>query len=167
MATVSHSDVRIYSLDGRHPGRGHVLLILADGPTDLAAAAVAAARARDAGVLLYTAAAVAGTGFSINALLHRARAHRQDADAAGITARVAPALRAAGVGHFMNSAALRLPHGVRHRGALPGAAISRLARNLDAALVITTLPIREPLHGLAPATSGEAAPDAGGVAPST
>ncbi|TWJ25145.1 hypothetical protein [Micromonospora endolithica] len=147
-----HHAVHVYQVDGRHPSRGHVLLILTDGPADPAAATLAAQHAADAGVLLYTAAVVADTGFSINALLHRARARRHATHAAAITNRVAPTLHAAGAGHFLDAATLKLPVNAQHADHLPTPAVTRLARNLDAAQIITTLPLHEPLNGLTPGT---------------
>lgn len=100
----------------------------------------------------YARVTVPHAGFSINALLHASRTRRTTAEAAAITARVTPTLHALGAGHFTDAATLRVPLRRKHGRQPPAAAVTRLARNLDAALIVTPTPLRGPLAGLTPTT---------------
>lgn len=90
----------------------------------MAVAAHAADLAARTGTLLITAAAVTTeAGFSMNALLHRARADRIRDDRRAITGRAAPVLHCAGVAHFTT---LEVPPGLDATHSLPFTAVHHL-----------------------------------------
>ncbi len=129
-----------YRIPGRHDAAGTtVVAVLTDGPTDLPVVTHAIALAARTGGLLIAAAAVRGSGFSVNPRLHRVRAQRITTEAAAITGRVTPALHAAGIAHLR--ATLVLP--ARHDPGQPPPAdlVRRLADRHHAALVVTAAPL--------------------------
>jgi hypothetical protein len=150
---------RTYHVAGRTPGTGPVVAVLTDGPADVAVAAYAADLAARTGTLLITAAAVASSGgMSVNALLHRARAARVDADTRAIVARVAPVLHSAGVAHFRTT--LAIPAGVDAGRALPVTAVHHLIDRFGAVAVITAAPLHDPTGHLQPVSSQHSVPAA-------
>jgi hypothetical protein len=143
---------RTYYVTGRTPGTGPVIAVLTDGPADVAVTAHAADLAARTGTLLITAAAVpTGAGLRVDALLHRARGSRVDADTRAIVARVAPILHSAGVAHFR--ATLRLPPGLDATRALPVTAVHELVNRFGAVVVVTATPLNDAtgvLHAAGP-----------------
>lgn len=134
---------RTYHVAGRTPSTGPVIAVLTDGPADVAVAAHAAGLAARTGTLLITAAAVTtSAGFSMNALLHRARARRTLDDRRAITARVTPVLHTAGVAHF--STTLEIPPGIDATRVLPVTAVHHLINRFGAVAVVTTTPLHDP-----------------------
>jgi hypothetical protein len=148
---MTHTPVQphTYHVAGRTPGSGPVIAVLTDGPSDVDAAAHAAGLAAHTGTLLITAAAVATTGFSMNALLHHARTRSIRDDRRAITARVMPVLHSIGVAHF--STALHIPPGVDATRGTPLAAIHQLINRFGAVAVVTTTPLHDPTGALRPA----------------
>ena len=149
---------RTYHVAGRTPGSGPVLAVPTDGPADVAVAAHAADLAARTGTLLITAAAVTAGGLSVNALLHRARAGRVDADTRAVVARVAPVLHSAGVAHLRTT--LPVPAGVDATRALPVAAVHHLIDRFGAVAVITSARLDDPTGQLQPIGSQHTAPAA-------
>jgi hypothetical protein len=147
---------RTYHVAGRTPGTGPVLAVLTDGPADVVVAAHAADLAARTGTLLITAAAVSTAAMSLDALLHRTRAGRVDADTRAIVARVAPVVHSAGVAHFRT--AVPVPPGVDATRALPLAAVHHLIDRFGAVAVITAAALHDPTGQLQPAGPHRAAP---------
>jgi hypothetical protein len=150
---------RIHHVAGRTPGTGPVLVVLADGPADLAVAAHAADLAARTGTLLIAAAAVtADSGVSVNALLHRSRAGRIDADSRAIVARVTPILHSSRVAYLRTT--LPVPAGVDPTRALPVAPVHHLVDRFGAVAVVTAVPLHDPTGVLQPATGHRTGPHA-------
>jgi hypothetical protein len=145
------SSVHVHSVAGRSPGAGSVLAVFTDGPSDPAVARTAAALAGGTGTLLVAAAAVPGTGLSINPLLHQARARRRHTESVAIVARVTPILSTAGVGWLRTT--LPVPAGPDPARLLPVAAVRRLAGRLHAAVVVTAAPLPDPSGFLSPVSA--------------
>jgi hypothetical protein len=143
--------VHVYHVAGRGPGTGPVLAVFTDGPTDLAVVTTAAALAADTRTLLFAAAAVPTAGFSLNSLLHRARARRTGTDSIAIVARVTPILTTAGVAWLRTT--LPVPAGTDPAQALPVTALRELAGRLNAAVVVTAAALTDPTGNLRPATA--------------
>ncbi|RZU46614.1 hypothetical protein EV385_6689 [Krasilnikovia cinnamomea] len=141
MSTTERTAVTLYQAADRSPGSGPILAVLTDGFTDLAVAATAARLAAD-GRPVIVAAAVRGSGPSINALLHQARATRIAADVAAAAGRVSPILQRAGV--MFQTTPLLLPVGWPD-GPLPARSVRRLARRTRAATVVTAAPLTRPI----------------------
>ncbi len=159
---------RTFSVAGRPPGSGPVLAVLTDGPADPAVAAHAAELAVRTGTLLVAAAVVRTSGISVNALLHRARDRRIQADSTAIVARVAPTLHRAGVAYFRTS--LLIPAGSGTLRDLPVTALRQVIDRFGAVAVVTALPLHDPAGGLTPAPhrhSGSAGPHADAADPLT
>jgi hypothetical protein len=159
MRTPSH--VVRYQIAGRAPGSGPVVAVLTDGPTDPTVAAAAADWAARTGIGVVAAAAVVTTGFSIDPLLHRARARRMANESAAITGRVAPTLTAAGA--QWRPAVITVPVGTDVARALPVAAVQRLVDRFDAAAVVTTSALFDPTGRLTLAARDAADAGAGTV----
>ncbi len=137
------ASTRTYHVAGRTPGTGPVLVVLADGPADLAVAARAADLAARTGTLLVAAAAVAArSGVSINPLFHRARSGRIDADSRAIVARVTPILHSAGVAYLRTT--LPVPEGVDPTRALPVGPVHHLVERFGAVAVVTAVTLHDP-----------------------
>lgn len=165
MITVILPRPSTYRVAGRTPGSGPVLAVFTDGPTDPAVAACAADLAARTRTLLIAAAAVHATGVSVNAILHRARNRRIQADRTAIIGRVTPILHTAGVAYF--STTLLVPAGTGPLRALPLAAVHQLINRFGAVAVVTALPLHDPtgvlqpapyLHHENPANAGNPAP---------
>jgi hypothetical protein len=154
--TTSPTRPRTYHVAGRTPGTGPVVAVLTDGPADVLVAAHAADLAARTGTLLITAAAVTTCGTSVNALLHRARTNRVDADTRAIVARVAPVLHSAGVAHFRTT--LPIPPGVDASRALPVTAVHHLINRFGAVAVITAAGLHDPTGQLHPTGAHHTAP---------
>ncbi|HZG93649.1 MAG TPA: hypothetical protein VEZ46_02955 [Mycobacteriales bacterium] len=153
------SDVFCYQVAGRAPGSGPVVAVLTDGPADLAAAAAAAGWSADTGTRVVAAAVVVDTGFSIDPLLHRARARRMADESAAITGRVAPTLAAAGVEWRPAATTVKVATDVTR--ALPVAAVHRLVDRFTAAAVVTSAALDDPTGRLRLAARDAAAAGAG------
>ena len=98
---------------------------------------------------------MAGGGLSTNALLHRARDRRIDADTRAIVARVTPVLHSCGVAYMRTT--LRLPDAVPAGPTLPIDAVHQVVGRFGAVAVVTAGPLHDPTGMLRPATESHAA----------
>jgi hypothetical protein len=141
--TSAPPTVAVYPVDHRPPGTGRILAVFTDSPTDLAVAQHAADLAASTAAPIVAAAVVRGSGFSVNALLHRVRARRIAADTDAVTARVAPILRRANTRLLTTTLLLPASRRLHHPSA---AAVHRLARRVDATTVVLAAPPHQPAH---------------------
>ncbi|MFJ5829534.1 hypothetical protein [Streptomyces sp. NPDC093089] len=148
--TTTPPTVHVYNVTGS-PADGGILIVLTGARADRDAAAHAGRLAARTGRQLTAAVAVRSTGFSINALLHHARAQRFARQTSAVLAAPTGDLTAAGP---YQSATLVLPQGANPYLSLPAGAVHRLARRTGATTVITPAPVHNAAGHLTPAHHG-------------